>query len=403
MMGVINAPHRLQRQQRLHRRQLQHRHGCTHGAVLVDDGDPCTVDACNMVTGVSHAPVNVDDGNPCTVDACNFILGVTHIAVNVDDNNACTLDSCAPATGITHTPVSTDDGDPCTADFCNPATGVSHVPANVDDNNVCTIDACNQATGITHTPVSVDDGNPCTTDSCDPQAGVFHLPANVDDNNACTTDACNPATGITHTPIVCNDNSVCTADTCNPATGCVYTPGGYFSDDFSAGNAKGWTLGTQWAIGALLPNPAAPVAGNPDPTLDHTPTGDNFVAGVVLGGNTGTNIHAAYYLTSPVINLSGAAGFVYLDFWRFLNSDYPSYMNSTIEVYNGTIWTTIFTMASGVAINDAAWTRLQYDVTAYKNANFRVRWGYSIGQAGAFDSSGWNVDDVRLMPAMNCP
>jgi len=273
----------------------------------------------------------------------------------------------------------------------------------VDDNNVCTFDSCAPATGITHTPVSVDDNNPCTADACDPVLGVTHGPANLDDANACTTDACAPATGITHTPIVCNDANACTADSCNPATGCVYSAGGFFSDDFSAGNVKGWTLGTQWGIGTLLPNPAVPGAGNPDPTIDHSPTADNKVAGVILGGNTGTTIHAPYYLTSPVINLSGVAGSVFLDFWRYLNSDYPGYMNSTVEVYNGVSWVTVFTMTAGVAVQDAAWTRLQYDVTASKNANFQVRWGYSIGQAGVYDSSGWNVDDVRLMAAMNCP
>jgi hypothetical protein len=329
--------------------------------------------------------------------------GITHSPVFVDDGNACTIDACSVATGVIHTPVNVDDGNLCTTDSCNPATGVSHAPVNVDDGNPCTTDACDPVFGVTHSAVNPDDGNPCTVDTCNGVGGVIHTPVNVNDNNACTTDACNPANGaVTHTPIVCNDNNACTADSCNPASGCVYTAGGYFSDDFSGGNAKGWTLGTQWAIGALPANPIAP-SGNPDPTLDHSPTADNFVAGVVLGGSTGTTLHAPYYLTSPIINLSGAAGTVILDFWRYLNSDYPSYMNSTIEVYNGVSWVTVFTMTAGVSIADLAWTRQQIDVTAHKNANFRVRWGYSIDAAGVFDVSGWNIDDVRLNPQLNCP
>ena len=52
---------------------------------------------------------------------------------------------------------------------------------------------------------------------------------------------------------------------------------------------------------------------------------------------------------------------------------------------------------------DAAWTKVQFDVSAYKNPNFQIRWGWQIGQAGVFSESGWNVDDVRLIPAANCP
>jgi glucose/arabinose dehydrogenase len=76
-------------------------------------------------------PASVDDGNACTVDACNPATGaVTHTPVAVDDGNACTVDACNPATGaITHTPVAVDDGVACTADACNPATGaVTHLP-----------------------------------------------------------------------------------------------------------------------------------------------------------------------------------------------------------------------------------------------------------------------------------
>src|SRR5262249_54429547 len=106
--------------------------------------------------------------------------------------------------------------------------------------------------------------------------------------------------------------------------------------------------------------------------------------------------------TSPVINLGAVATGVTLEFWRYLNSDQPPYMNSTIDVYNGVSWVNIFTLTQGMSINDAAWTKIQLDVSAYKNPNFRIRWGWSIGQVGVESESGWNVDDVRLLPP-NCP
>jgi hypothetical protein len=69
----------------------------------IDDGNPCTVDSCDPVSGVSHVPVAVDDGDPCTDDACNPVNGeITHKPVDVDDGDDCTFDSCDPKTGPKH-------------------------------------------------------------------------------------------------------------------------------------------------------------------------------------------------------------------------------------------------------------------------------------------------------------
>jgi hypothetical protein len=50
-----------------------------------------------------------------------------------------------------------------------------------------------------------------------------------------------------------------------------------------------------------------------------------------------------------------------------------------------------------------AWTKVTYDVTAHKNAFFRVRFGYMVLDDTAYTCGGWNVDDIRLVPAQNCP
>jgi len=200
----------------------------THTPVNVDDGNACTIDSCDPATGIHHTPVNVDDGNACTTDACDPTSGViTHTAVSVDDGNACTVDSCDPTTGIHHTPVNIDDGNACTTDACDPSTGtITHTAVSVDDGNACTVDSCDPTTGaITHTAVSVDDGNACTVDSCDPTTGIHHTPVNIDDGNACTTDACDPSTGtITHTAVNVDDGNACTVDSCDPTTGIHHTP-----------------------------------------------------------------------------------------------------------------------------------------------------------------------------------
>jgi hypothetical protein len=194
----------------------------------VDDGNACTNDICNTLTGqITHTATNVDDGNACTTDNCNSITGqVTHTVIPVDDGNACTNDVCNTLTGIiTHPPVPVDDGNACTTDVCNTVTGqITHTAVNVDDGNACTNDVCNTLTGqITHTAVNVNDGNACTNDVCNTLTGVItHNAVPVDDGNACTIDACNSTTGqITHTQVNIDDNNICTTDACNSITGAI--------------------------------------------------------------------------------------------------------------------------------------------------------------------------------------
>ena len=57
--------------------------------------------------------------------------------------------------------------------------------------------------------------------------------------------------------------------------------------------------------------------------------------------------------------------------------------------------------SAGAMVTDSVWGKIEYDVTAYKNSAFRVRFGYSIG-AGAYVMSSWNVDDVTPSTT-SCP
>jgi Dictyostelium (slime mold) repeat len=299
-----------------------------------------------------------------------------------------------------------DDKDACTDDACEQGT-CKHAKVDPDDKDACTLDSCNPKSGVMHTKVDPDDKDACTLDSCDPKSGVMHTKVDPDDKNACTLDSCDPKSGVMHTARVCDDKDACTLDSCDPSVGCVTTPIRYFVETF-ADNSKGWQLGglgtgTPWEIGPLKPNPTPPGYGSPDPTLDHTPTADNGVAGVSIGNNTGTAPHAPYYLVSPTIDATLIQGPVFLEFWRFLNSDVPPYMNSTVEVFNGTAWVLVYGMSTGVPVNDAQWVRQSFDVSAYKSNSLQVRWGWEVKGSGAISQSGWNVDDVRLIPANNCP
>src|SRR4029079_4250949 len=96
----------------------------------------------------------------------------------------------------------------------------------------------------------------------------------------------------------------------------------YFEESFANGNAAGWTLGTWWQIGTATTS-SGQTSGNGDPAKDRTlPGTDNMLAGVIIGGNAPKVAHPMSYLTSPSIDLSGAAASVYLEYWRWLNSGY---------------------------------------------------------------------------------
>ncbi len=79
-----------------------------------------------------------------------------------------------------------------------------------------------------------------------------------------------------------------------------------FSDDFSAD--MGWTgyEAGYWERGSAVAGGGTQY-GNPDPGQDHSPTSDNFLIGIRIGGDFSTAVNGPHYLTSPVIDCSGAS------------------------------------------------------------------------------------------------
>ena len=85
------------------------------GAVNCDDGNSCTADVCNSVTGCSHSNSSVAcdlDANACTADQCSGGVCAPGAAKVCNDGDACTIDSCNTSTGAC---VSTPSGDPACA------------------------------------------------------------------------------------------------------------------------------------------------------------------------------------------------------------------------------------------------------------------------------------------------
>lgn len=165
------------------------------------------------------------------------------------------------------------------------------------------------------------------------------------------------------------------------------------NEPFNNNNA-GWTLGAEWQIGAATASPAPPT-GNPDPGVDGFLVAGGGIAGAAIGGTVTTALHGFEYITSPVVDASGAPS-LHLEFDRWLNSDYPNYMNSIVEVFDGANWVTIFGMTAFNGIYENSWSRIAYDISAYANAALQVRFGHNVGQNGVYTVTGWNIDNVVI-------
>jgi len=225
------------------------------------------------------------------------------------------------------------------------------------------------------------------------------------DNDACTTDGCvNGA--CTHVKVDVNDNNACTVDLCDGVTGVAHVPETQlFFDDFHD-NSAGWTLGTEWEIKPAVASSGANFGGN-DPGTDHTPGANNGVAGVVVGGFPNKTAHGFYYLESPVIDTTKATpgAYVELRLWRFLNADYAPYMRSRIEVWDGAQWVVIWSTQSQPVpslLIDApprgnGWYPMSFDVTSYKNAGFKLRVGFDVGNGQVYSVGGWTLDDISIV------
>ena len=197
------------------------------------DGDPCTLgDVCQAGACVGSAALSCVDGNPCTDDACDPVTGCTFTpnAAACDDGNACTIeDACVDGMCAAGAMLDCDDGDVCTDDRCDMAAGCLHEANDhpCDDGDLCTQgDRCAAGACGGGAPLSCDDGNACTDDACDPATGCVFTPNEeaCDDGDACTEgDACAGGACRGGSPRDCGDDNPCTADSCHPDQGCVYS------------------------------------------------------------------------------------------------------------------------------------------------------------------------------------
>lgn len=166
---------------------------------------------------------------------------------------------------------------------------------------------------------------------------------------------------------------------------------------FDLDNDPGWSVEGEWEFGVPIGG-GGERNGNTDPCYSGY-TGSN-VYGVNLEGDYSTAAGGPYYLTAGPFDCRCYANTT-LRFARWLNTDFPGYVISTIEVSaDGVDWQPVWAHAGTPAITDSDWQVLEYDISgvADEEAQVYVRWGYEVA-AGAWAYSGWNIDDVELLGA----
>lgn len=411
---------------------------CTAG-VCAGSAKVCPEVAGTTSTGVGGAGGGTTSGtggtgggpaNPpldaCHVWSCNEGLKVCEVIPGTsgtacDDGEPCTTgEICAPD-GSCGNGLPTDCSalnSECATGICNPGVGCGLMPqlegficnsANPCANSKCMAGKCN-IIAPKNTGGACDDGLYCTAnDVCQPN-GFCGGPPKCVDPTACITSTCDEAAKkCVLDPKV--DGEVCATSACSAGQTCNggicgggVMPQTYFYENF-ANNNKGWLLGPEWQIGSAKASVGGTIGA--DPAQDNSPTPDNGIAGVIIGGNENPVIHPLYAIESPVIDVSGAQGQIFLTYYRWLNSDYLPYMKNVVQVFDGTAWVEIWASGRPPSIQDsppvgAGWTFVSHDITQYKNAGLKVRFGYDIESGGVYTIGSWNLDDVKIQNTV-CP
>ncbi|RJO67194.1 MAG: hypothetical protein C4523_10095 [Myxococcales bacterium] len=133
--------------------------------------------------------------------------------LDCNDGNPCTEDSCDDLTGCQNSPLSgapcPDDGLYCTVNAHCDGGECVHDPNACDDQIACTIDACGEDERICHHELNdgaCPDAGPCRIGNCVPVLGCTTVPPDCDDGIASTVDYCDPEFGCRHrAPGTCND------------------------------------------------------------------------------------------------------------------------------------------------------------------------------------------------------
>ena len=189
--------------------------------ILCDDGDACTIDACDPATGTclaDHPPVDCEDGDSCTINNCDPLSGCLSAPVVCDDFDECTANLCSegnclyplidcgpnelcdPASGCY---------DPCGGVICDPIDQC-HEPGNCVYPGEC-VDGPPEIDGI-----PCDDGNPATEDDECNSGVCVGIPTECDGSDPTLVRTCEEVGAEGH---ICVGEQNCRVDGWGPCEG----------------------------------------------------------------------------------------------------------------------------------------------------------------------------------------
>jgi len=85
-----------------------------------------------------------------------------------------------------------------------------------------------------------------------------------------------------------------------------------------------------------------------------------------------------------------------LGYWRWLGVESSSYDHASVQVWDGSTWTTLWANST-TSIADTAWSYQEYALptSANNNSQVKIRWGMGTTD-GSVTYCGWNIDDVTV-------
>jgi len=115
-------------------------------------------------------------------------------------------------------------------------------------------------------------------------------------------------------------------------------------------------------------------------------------------GNYPSYMGGPYWATSPVMNCGGCSGGWDLKFQKRLGVESSSYDHAYVSVKN-TAGNWVNVWSNSGTVNDGSFTTQTITISNYiaGNSNFQVRFGLGSSD-GSVQYTGWNVDDVEILP-----